>query len=274
MAKKSEEMVKAPSTAISNSAIPEHLQKFAGTGATGLENLSNEDFIMPRLAIAQSMSPQRQKNDPLFIKGLEEGQFFNTLSQKIYGESVRVVPLYAFKSRIFFPARGSNDPILCSTNKIDEDKRLVEGRITPEGCDICPHSQFLSTPRPDGSTRPDCTLFYNYIVAVPLNGVFEPMALSLKSKMIKPAKVFNTKMRIRNMPGFTMLFDIRTVAEKAPKGTFYNLVVEPAGDVTAEEVAQTHKLFEALYGREHKIDLRGSDEDFGDEGGRDARGEM
>jgi hypothetical protein len=245
---------------VRDNMIPEHLQKYSNMANVGLENLSKEDMVMPRLAVAQQMSPQVQKTDPLYIPGLEVGQFFNTVSGEIYGETVRLTPLFFFPSRIFFPPRGSDKPELCRANQLDENGRLFRGRITPQGCDLCPHSQWLDNPRPDGSTRPDCTYFMNYICVIHKNGIFEPIAFSLKSKMMKPAKNWNSKLRVRQLPAFCMVTDVTTVPEKAPKGTFFNVKF---GDVqtAGAEVSKLEKLFETWSNREIKIDTRGSDVD-------------
>lgn len=266
MAKKTndEGLVKTENEAVNlrNSAVPAHLQQYAEMGGLGLEQATQDDFVMPRLAIAQGLSPQVTKGDPLYIKGLETGMFFNTLTQEIYGEGpIIVTPLYMFKTRIFFPPRGTEAPPLCSANKVDEEGRLVGGRITPEGCDICPHSQFLTTPRPDGSTNPDCTLFYNYIVLIhkKSEGVLEPVSFSLKSKMIKPAKKWNTMMRIRQMPTFTMNYSLVPVAEKAPKGTFFNVKIDNAGDVDSVMIKETAKLFQQWRNKPVNIDIRGEE---------------
>lgn len=59
------------------------------TGGVGLENLTAAELGRPFLKICQSMTPERQKsNGELYIPGLEEGQIFNSLTRKIYGESV------------------------------------------------------------------------------------------------------------------------------------------------------------------------------------------
>lgn len=256
------QVVKAESDQLS---IPSHLQKYAAMGSAGLENIRQEDTVMPRLAIAQQMSHQVQKTDPLFIKGLEVGQFFNTLTNEIYGEQVRVTPLLQSPSRIYFSPRGSDGPQqLCSTRTLDENGRLINGPITPEGCDLCPHSKFLTTPRADGSTRPDCTFFYNYVLAIHKeDGDIEPAVFSAKSKTIKPAKKWNSMMRYRRpqLPGFTMVFDLSAVPEKAPKGTFFNLSVANAGNVTEEQIAITESLYETLSNMDIKVDMRDTTHD-------------
>ena len=39
---------------------------------------------IPFIGIIQALSPQLQKDDPLYIKGAEQGDIFNTVTQEIY----------------------------------------------------------------------------------------------------------------------------------------------------------------------------------------------
>ena len=245
-----------------HSNIPEHLREFANMGNVGFENLRNEDTIIPRLAIAQAISPQVTKGDPSRIEGLEVGQYFNTVTEEIYGETVLVTPLLEFPSRIFFPPRGSNDPIKCSTKDLDNQGRLINGPITPEGCHLCEYSKFGE----DG-TPPPCTMFYNYPLAVHTESGLDPVVFSAKSKMIKPAKKLNSLVRYRKpqMPGFTMILQLSTRPEKAKKGTFFNLTVNHPDpnvspkDVPPELIDQTKMLYEMMSKRDIKVDTTGLD---------------
>ena len=57
----------------------------------GLQNVSNDDITIPRLAIIQSGSPQRKKKDEKYIEGAEEGMIFNTVTNEVY-EKIEVIP--------------------------------------------------------------------------------------------------------------------------------------------------------------------------------------
>jgi hypothetical protein len=50
----------------------------------GLENFTTEDMQIPFIRILQALSPQLNKQDPLYIKGAEQGDIFNTVSGEIY----------------------------------------------------------------------------------------------------------------------------------------------------------------------------------------------
>lgn len=254
--------------ATTNSNVPAHLNEFAQMGNVGFENVHAEDRVIPRLAVAQSTSDQRKKNNPLFIEGLEEGDFFNTLTNEIYGIGPLIItPIIQWPSRIYFSKRGSGQPNLCGTKLLDEDGRLIKGPITPQGCDLCIHSKFKTEPDEKGSISPPCTLFYNYGIALHgKNGEIEPLVLSAKSMMIAPAKKLNTLVhyRVPKLPAFTMLFEIKTVGQKGKLGEFFNISVTNANpkNVNAEQLASTKALYEMMSNTNLKVDERGLNEDL------------
>lgn len=263
MAKKTEEVAVRNESSLTSNAVPDYLQKYSQMGSVGMESLTQDDFVMPRLAIAQAMSPQLTEGDALYIEGLMPGMFFNSLTNELYGKGpLTITPLFPFKSRTLFPPRGSGTDVpLCSTRTVSTEGELIEGRIEPAGCSLCPHSKFQDEPRPDGSTKPDCSLYMNYICVLHRNGQMEPVALSLKSKMLKAAKKWNSVIRIRQMPAFTMLFNLSTVVEKSPKGTFFNIKIDNAGNVTEQMIQNTERLFTQFSNRPVKFDDRDTDVD-------------
>ena len=62
------------------SELDKMLEADAGVG---LENITTDDMQIPFIRIIQALSPQLQKDDPLYIKGAEQGDIFNTVSQEV-----------------------------------------------------------------------------------------------------------------------------------------------------------------------------------------------
>lgn len=67
--------------------------------ATGLENVTSRDLMIPRIAILQALSPQLAKNDPEFVKGAMIGDFCDIGTREIFRESMEIVPV--FFARVF-----------------------------------------------------------------------------------------------------------------------------------------------------------------------------
>lgn len=64
-----------------------------GTKATGLENVTSRDLLIPRLTILQDLSPQVKKNKPEYIEGAEIGDFCDTAVGEVYKELL-LIPVY------------------------------------------------------------------------------------------------------------------------------------------------------------------------------------
>ena len=76
---------------------PDLIIKSAGRG---LENVTNDDITIPRLAIIQAGSPQRKKKDEKYLEGAEEGNIFNTVTNQLYSDSITVIPCGYRKSYV------------------------------------------------------------------------------------------------------------------------------------------------------------------------------
>ncbi len=73
----------------------------AEDAGAGFEEATSTSFAIPFLQILQSGSPQCKKSDGAYIKGAEEGMFFNTVTQELYDgeEGIVVVPCH-FTNRL------------------------------------------------------------------------------------------------------------------------------------------------------------------------------
>src|SRR5882757_10611767 len=91
------------------------LQKpdWAPQSTWGMEEATLRDMIIPRLGLCQTNSQARDKQNAKFIKGLEEGQFYNSLTGKNYGEAIQIIPLFLYKSRIMFKDMEEGGGIIC-----------------------------------------------------------------------------------------------------------------------------------------------------------------
>lgn len=204
--------------------VPDYLAQ--ESGHAGGENIGKDDVVLPRLAVCQSTSPQRQKNKPVYIEGLEEGQLFNTVTKEIYPETTSLIPLLYLKSRIYFKPLKDGGGILCqSRNGIDG------GKLSPS-CASCEHSQFHE------DDKPDCDLFKNVVCLLLPPAVIAPqlVVFSFKSMALKVATNWITVMLSRNKPFYTQVYDVSTLSTSNSKGTFYVPTVNFKRWVSIEEM--------------------------------------
>jgi hypothetical protein len=230
------------------SLVPTYLTEVDLSGPTGLEAITAKDMKMPRLAIAQTTSNHARLMDedsPEYIPGLKVGMFFDTVNKVVFGKGPLIVtPLVAKKHRRLFSSRDEGSKTLCiSDNGIDG------GRLA-KLCDLCPKSKFGWDKKKNSSTRPECTLFWSYLILIHTDeNSFYPISLSLKSKMISAAEELNTFMRGRRIagkqaPAYLGIYNVSTFYDtSSTAGSFYNLKFRNAEWVPEKLVANVQALF-------------------------------
>lgn len=61
--------------------------------SAGMQNLESEDYANAKLLLCQAMTPHRSRSSDVYIEGLKEGDFFNSINRTIYGSKVEVIPI-------------------------------------------------------------------------------------------------------------------------------------------------------------------------------------
>ena len=164
----------------------------------GFEDTLQTDILIPRLALAQAMSPQATEGHSDQIPGLKPGELFNSVTGQIYGKSVivqvlRKMPLRAMEFRSMDDGGGVIDP-----NVLMGDPRLKWGTSGDKKKDM-----------------PVATLFRDFLaVILPQR---EMIALSFKSSGIAAAKSLWGQATMSNRDCFAVTFKISTSLKQTPK---------------------------------------------------------
>jgi hypothetical protein len=164
----------------------------------GFEDTVQTDLTIPRLALAQALSPQVTEGDPRRIEGLKAGDLFNSVTGQNYGREVRVqllrkMPLRAMEFRSIDEGGGVIDP-----NVPLNDERLRWGNTGDKRKD-----------------KPQATLFRDFLaVILPQR---EIIALSFKSSGIKAAKDLWGLATMSGRDCFAVVVKISTGVKLDPK---------------------------------------------------------
>ena len=210
-------------------------------GKEGTENIHKKDLILPRLAVCQGGNPQRKKANPLYIEGLEEGQFFNNVTNEIYGTKVQFIPLLKTGSRIFFRDMKEGGGILCrSFNGIDG------GTISPT-CDVCPNSRWGAK-----GEAPVCTEFMNFLTTL-IGDYPELIVASWKSTALKPTRTWLTRVDMLvekwNKPLFSWVSEVQLNPDKNESGEFFVPTFTVKRWATDKEFVHAQSLYHELKGK-------------------------
>jgi hypothetical protein len=242
--------------------VPDYLRRAEGVPPMGLENLERSDMTLPRLGLAQALSPQVSESDPKSIDNLRPGMFFNTITREIYGKRVQLVPLLFYKTRILFGPMDEGGGLRCQS----PDNLIGIGE--PGGtCIKCPFSQFGSARNGEGKGTA-CNQFYNYAALVVKDNAVTPeqlLVFSLKSSALKVAKDWNALIRIRNLDIFAGVYELTSVERKNEIGRWFEPVINPAGNVTRETYEAAKLAYNAVSDLQKQGRLRADVEDLNPE---------
>lgn len=233
--KKTELVKMTESTAM---AVPDFIER---TQETGAGHLTREDIQMPRLALAQMMSPELVEEDAKYIDGLKFGMLFNNLTQQIYGDGVEFCILRADPPRYIEFA--------------EDGKSIVDMNV--------PANDIRTQFGPNGQ-KPAAMKFYNYVLMfLPTR---EMIALSLKSTGIKTAKQLNGLVTTRgNVKIFAGKYRLGTSTQSNSKGRFSVYTLKNAGWVDQDTYAFASMAHEGLKDRVITIEHEPDDDSFNPE---------
>ena len=206
------------------SELDKMLEADAGVG---LENITTEDMQIPFIRIIQALSPQLQKDDPLYIKGAEQGDIFNTVSQEIYkqDEGVTLVPAFFEKKFLEFQLRSSGGGFVRELAADDKDITMTsrEGTIEmlPNGNELVRTHQHL-------------------VIAKSADGTIAPSVLDMKKTQLKVSRRWNTLKNSARLPSRALMpiygtaWQLTTVLEANDQGKWFNYKLDRIHDITPE----------------------------------------
>ena len=211
------------------------MQNYAGGG---FEEADSEAYAIPFLTILQSGSPQCKKSDGAYIKGAEEGMFYNTVTEELF-ERCLIIPV-AYKRQILeWRPRDEGGGLV----GIHEPGNEPKAERNDDG--------YLITA--EGTTLKDTRM--HYCIQVTPDGGTMPVVISMSSTQIKKSRklmtiLSNLKMEGPNgafkPPMFASIFEVSSVAESNDSGSWMGWGFNRLGWVEDEALFNEAKSFYEL----------------------------
>jgi hypothetical protein len=200
------------------------IEERAGEGQDGA---TSDDYAMPFLALLQPSSPQCSKADARYIKGAEEGMFFNTVEKEFYGDNVKIVPVAYRRSFVEWIVREQGGGFVGEYLPGSEPATVVDDKNR----DII---------KENGHELKDTRYWYVFVIKE--DGTFEPAVMGLSRTQIKPSKaLFNMaakniwpdgKMRSAAPPLYVWSYSVKSVPQQKDDNSFWNWAFERGDAVT------------------------------------------
>ncbi len=183
------EVSKKESSEVAVSAME---KQFADDANAGFEEANSSAYAIPFLRVLQSTSPQCKKSDGAYIKGAEEGMFYNTVTQEVLSgeDGVIVIPCHFTQRFIEWKTREDGGGFV--GEHLPSDPVVEQTKKDEKGRDILPNGNTLVDTR------------NHYVLIVGADGTLSPALLALSSTASKTSRQWMSKMqgiKIKNAEG-------------------------------------------------------------------------
>lgn len=220
-----DEITTAQNTAIA-SDMPDFLKNM--TGGRGSENVTTDDLVIPRLELVQALSPCRKKTDPAYISGAEEGMLYNNVTRELYGDNVKVVPVYFRKEYIVWKARELGGGFIGAFPSQAEAESAAQAQENP------------SDYRINDTANHFCLL-------VKPNGDVEEIVVSMAVTKLKVSRKWNSLVRMAGGDSFSRVYELGSAIEQNKLGQdYYNLTVKLVGFPTEAIYHRAESLYDQV----------------------------
>lgn len=193
----------------------------------GNENVGIEDLVIPRLEIVQGLSPALKPGDPGFIEGAKQGDLINSVTNRVYGREVFVVPVHYTKQWLVWKKFSEGGGFFGAFPNPEEAK----ARADEEGGEKN-HIEVVDTPT-------HLCLLVNFN-----DGRIEEIMVPMTKTKAKVSRAWNTMVRMAGVDRFGRAYRIGTAMEKNKKNQeYWNYVVAQSGAPNPKLYALAEKLF-------------------------------
>ena len=229
--------------------------------AEGLENVSPNDIVLPRIKLMQALSPE------VTAGKFKPGDMVNSLTGLKYAGAIEFIPVLHYKSRMFWQDRSKGNAVLCSA---PDGKKPIDPNAAPKiakqlkiavfpkainNCDECPFSQFATEEDDPKDRAPKCTYYHNFPILI--KGDRLPSALAMSRTKLKVGQnLLSLAMTAGEaIPIYSKYYKLTSILEKKNNNTYYNFVIEPAGWATEEEYQHVSALCKSYKGLHINVEV-------------------
>lgn len=203
--------------------------------STGFENVNKDDVAIPFVSILQALSPQLRGEAK--IKGAEEGDFHNNVSNKAFKGPIKLIPCAFQKSFVEWVPRDQGGGLVA---QYDNDDILKQTQKNDKNQDILPNGNQI------------VTTAYHYCLLLNENGTFERVVLSLTSTQLKKSRRWMSQMmglmieingkKVRP-PMYSHVYSATAVIETKDKNSWYGWNIGSPELIKSGEIYKAAKQF-------------------------------
>ena len=213
---------------------------FSGTDL-GFSEAGQSAFAIPFLQMLQSLSKQCKKSDPQYIKGAEEGDLYDTVSEKLFKgeEGVVVIPVFFRNTYNEWVLREDGGGFRGVHSEADGAKMLSTCTKDTKGRDILPNGNQLVDTR-------------NHFVVIVDGDSASPAVINLTTTQIKKSKKWMSQIQMMKLPNgqkapmASQMYRITSTPESNDFGSWAGYKIDFEGFVGSAEVYASAKDFQSM----------------------------
>lgn len=217
----------------------------------GNENMSQDDIVIPRLEVVQSLSACRKKSDPAYIEGAQEGMLYNSVTRELYGEECYVVPVVFRKVYLLWQGLSSGGGFGGSFRSLDAAEAERNAKEKPEEWEAVDTHE-------------------HYCLLVGKDGNVSPIVMSMSKSKMKVSRKWNALVTLNGGDRFSRVYKVSGVADKnSSNQDFFNISISNAGFVNKEIYDKAERFFEKCASdgikadtNYDKVDVSDTEEEF------------
>lgn len=221
--------------------VPDYIKQDSQRGS---EAVTSEDITIPRLEIVQSLSPARNKKDPMYIQGAEEGLLYNNVSRELYGENVYIVPVIFKKQWLIWKDRKAGGGFRGAYDTKEDAVIRVEELATEND----------NGPFDINDTAQNLCLIAKFNKDKLIK--CEEIAISMSKSKLKVSRQWNSMIRMFGGDRFSRAYQLSAVIQANDAGDkFYNFHVTSLGYTTESVYKIAEKLFDDIAQQEKAFNV-------------------
>lgn len=206
-------------------AVPDYIKQGSNRGS---ENVKATDIVIPRLELAQALSPCIKKNDPEYIEGAEAGMLFNSLTRKLYGTSVLICPVYYRTEFLVWRDRKKGGGFRGAYATNAEAQQRIKEEEHPEEYEAIETGQQI-------------------VLVIGEDGQVDEAVISMNRTKLKISRELNSLVRIAGGDRFSRTYMLMGVEEQnANNEDYFNYSFNIAGFPSLEVYKQAEAMYDSI----------------------------
>jgi len=207
-------------------------------GGRGSEGVSTDDLVIPRLELAQALSPCINKKKPEYIEGIEIGDLYNNITRENYGPNVNVVPVLFKKEYLIWKDRDSGDGGFRGAYPDHDLAEMALAELDESEQSLC---EIVDTAQ-------------QFVMIIHDDGSFEEAVFSMAKSKMKVSKNWNSLIRLNGRDRFSRVYAIASFEDKGNSGEFQNVAVTNAGFPSEAVYTAAEEVYESIASGKKDID--------------------